>query len=193
MKKLFLIGTLLCLLLVFLIGCNYELDTSAVETSDEHPTGCDYELDTSAFEVNDEQPINEFGFEVGRVVIIANGVEHELHKEPTHISSQVMSASIRHTPNDEIFDVLPEIQYVDDFQVIIEGDGATGAIYFLFDDDFEQVFTSMEYITFPNEPGLYILSISLAWRIIGHDYICNCYISNCYISNHFIYRVRVRK
>ena len=115
----------------------------------------------------------EPGFEVGSVTIISNGIEHRPYARVMHSGTRTpagtLSASAAIAPLEEIFEMLPEIEYSDDFQVVIDGEDARWITYTWHDANFElvvvdgQMLISMKELGFPDEAGLYILGISVYW------------------------------
>jgi len=117
----------------------------------------------------------------GTVTIISNGKEYELYKQLTHAvehtPSGTISISIAFTPIKELLDILPEIQYADDFQIIFSGNDT--ARYTLYNKKAEHLFSdnennyypylNAEKLSFPDKPGVYILEISKHYKYMNGE------------------------
>ena len=112
---------------------------------------------------------------VGSVSILSNGIEYEPHLQLQHIgvttSGGQMSGSAPPPPTiEEFLELLPKIQYYDDFQVVIDGAYAGRVSYSLYEiEDFKQSYSEgvplveMEDLHFPEAAGTYILVVSVFW------------------------------
>jgi len=112
-------------------------------------------------------------FEIGSVTIISGGVEYKPYAQtvaiiaPATSSGGLVSATPVFRPLEEL--PMPEIQYADDFQIIVHGEDARRIAYTLYDENFELVvyggsmLVNMRELTFPDEAGIYILGISVTW------------------------------
>ena len=103
------------------------------------------------------------------VRIISNGVEES---EPfVHFEGGgTRGTSVRgtHLDLDRIFEMLPVVEYADDFQIVV-GANATGISYSLFDENFEfvvidgQIMRRVDELSFPDDEGEYILVVHATW------------------------------
>jgi len=123
-------------------------------------------------------------FEVGSVTIVSNGVEHKPYEELEHMGERLpegnISSSMRTTPLEELFDILPEVVYADDFEIVVDGNDAVWTTYSIYDDSFELI----DYkLPLPDEPGLYILVTRTSW---SYEYYGDSYLI-------YEYTVKVRK
>lgn len=115
--------------------------------------------------------------EPSRISIISNGEEHEPFSNFLHATVRsenggyISATGLPPALVDRLFENLTEIQYANDFQIIIEGIYATSETilrYMLYNDKFECIFNDekIENFTFPNDAGIYILKIEAIWE---HD------------------------
>ena len=112
---------------------------------------------------------------VGSVTIVSNGTTHEPNEQFQHAGVRTPQGLISGSPPapppiEEFLRSLPEIQYSDDFQVVIDGEYARNITYALYKTyDYIRVvsqgqpraFTEDLYI--PDGEGEYILTIDISW------------------------------
>ena len=110
---------------------------------------------------------------IGEVRIMSNGVEHEPHEHFLHgvilreggfLSGGGLPFSL-----EEVSELLTEIEYTDDFQVIIDGDDARSVGFSLYDDNFDVIYTNNDSFLSPDETGVYILYVDVVWSNLDDD------------------------
>lgn len=106
-------------------------------------------------------------YEVGQVSVISNNTKYEpyIHMASTAIISdgQLIDGVGKFLSLEEVSMSLPDIQYGDDFQVIVEGENAESSEYSLYNDKFEHLYIARDELSFPNESGIYLLSVIVTW------------------------------
>ena len=112
-------------------------------------------------------------YDVGSVIIIANAVEHQPHEHFLHggmfVDGLFMSVSGIPLNLEEVSGMLTEIQYTDDFQVVIDGNYASSVGFSLYDDNFNSVYTGKDSFVLPDEAGVYILCVDVVWSNEEND------------------------
>jgi len=164
-----LIALLSAVLFAFLIltGCSSESVDETSHTSNAPPT---------AFE---PRP-------TGNVVIVCGGEVHEpfvqFLSDTRVFGGMEESRSGSAVEAEELFERLAarEIQYTDEFQILLEGIYSTEETmvrYTLYSDDFERVLTDVaaEDFELPNEAGVYLLSVVAWWTRNGNSSV-NAYL-----------------
>ena len=116
-------------------------------------------------EANETPSSNAASYEVGNVSLISNDVayrpfEHFLYGKDDYLFADGIPIQISLS---EAFSALPEVRYADDFRVDVDGKDARGISYALYDDRFNIVFERMSDIALPDEPGVYLLCVSVDW------------------------------
>jgi hypothetical protein len=114
-----------------------------------------------------------YHYESGSVEIISNGMKFEPYESFIHAGTQypigMISASGVHAPLEELFETLSEIQYGDDFQIIINGEYAYNVRYNLYNNNFESIFIGADNLPISSaETGIYLLVVSVFWT--SHEY-----------------------
>jgi len=129
-------------------------------------------------EIIDSEP----GFEVGEVSIVSNGVIHEPYIHFVHGLSGGLSASGLFRNLEEIYDLLPVVEYAEDFMIHIVGDDAVQMDFTLYDSNFvardANVYIADGDLFAFAEEGAYILSITISWSYQdkGSEFIRNEYL-----------------
>jgi hypothetical protein len=102
------------------------------------------------------------GDDIRKVTIVSNGITFEPHENWR--SSRTFMEGLGHMYFDgetlkskleEISKQLPEIQYSNDFQIILDGSYASILGYSLYDDNFENIYNG-DKLLLPDEPAMYI-------------------------------------
>jgi len=128
---------------------------------------------------------------VGTVSIISNGVEYEPYTQFEHAGmstpqGQSSGSPPAPPPVDELIEMLPEIQYSDDFQVVVDGEAAGKITYSLTEvDKFKQFITEgrtpaeSDELQLPETDGSYILVVRVFWTNPDSpgNYVHNSYLS----------------
>jgi len=112
------------------------------------------------------------------VTIISNGKKHVPYEQCVHAmeydaeGNQTLGISVAFTPIEELLDIMPVVAYANDFRVVFDGDETT--TYTLYDEKAEHLFPDeennfypylgMREVSFPDEPGTYILEITKYYR-----------------------------
>ena len=113
------------------------------------------------------------GPEIFGVYAISNGTEYEPVETVLHsggrMDGQFFSASGHPFMIEQIFELLQEIQYGEDFQVVVFGDNAKSINYSLFNDSYDKVYENEEDFLLPDEAGVYILCADVHWIINQGD------------------------
>jgi cell division septation protein DedD len=127
-------------------------------------------------------------YEIGSVSLIANGREHNPHTHMVHqgINTErgLLSATGLPLSLANVSSLLTEIQYSNDFQIIIQGNHANLLGYSLHDDKFDVVYSLEDKFVLPNETGVYMLSIHILWR--NNDF------QGEYTVNQYIFKVIIK-
>jgi len=132
---------------------------------------------------------------IGTVSIVSNGVEHEPYMQFEHAwittSEGQTSGSPPAPPSiEELLERLPKIQYSNDFQVIVDGEYATGITYSLREiEKFKRSYSEegltlsgMDELHFPETEGTYILVVRVFWSDSAHaNWVHYSYISEIVI------------
>jgi len=106
-------------------------------------------------------------FEVGTVTIVSNGREHEPYVHFIAGFDGEMFADGIDISIEEVAAALPEIQYADDFQIVINGIYAEKAFCSLYNDKLELIneWSAFDPVfSIPVESGTHILSIGVGWN-----------------------------
>jgi len=171
--------------LVFLCACAGSEYTPDHEATPQPNTG------TSEEEMSDQVSSDMPWSLVGTVSIVSNGTEHEPYIQFEHAgmstSQGQMSGSPPAPPSiDELLEMLPKIQYSDDFQVVVDGAYASKITYSLSEtEEFRQSISEglplieAEELHIPEADGSYILVVRVHWSNpeSPENYVINSYIS----------------
>ena len=115
-----------------------------------------------------EVPDGQHNFEVGNVVVIANGVTHQpfVHFDHGAASAfgQLMSVSGLNLSYEAVWPSLPIIQATEDLEIAVYGIYANLNRVALYNNSFELIIEDESAFLIPEEPGEYLLVISVIWR-----------------------------
>jgi len=108
-------------------------------------------------------PEHEPSYEIGRVIIIANGAEHEPYRHFSHGTTRYMSVSGPPFTFAEVARQLQEIQYTSDFRVVIGGEHASSVSFSLYNESFDLIYEGKDSFVPPTETGVFLLCIDVRW------------------------------
>jgi hypothetical protein len=106
-------------------------------------------------------------YEVGNVTVISNGREYEPYEHYYHsqaltergmVSTETLPLSF-----EDASSILPEIQYTDDFSVVVTGKDATRVMYSLYDNKFNILYDREDDFAPPAGTGVYMLCVYVIW------------------------------
>jgi len=112
---------------------------------------------------------HEPAYEIGRVIITANGVEHEPYAHFAHSTTRYMSVSGIPFVFEAVTRQLQEIQYASDFQIVIEGQHANAVSFSLHDEYFNVIYEGKDSFVPPTEAGVFLFSVGIRWSNIEID------------------------
>ena len=191
---------LLIFALIFLSAC------AGGEYSPNHETApSDNGMPDSRDNLDDDMPDQEeYSMDmlwslVGTVSVVSDGVEHEPYIRFEHAgitSSEGQASGSPPAPPsiEEFLEMLPKIQYSDDFQVIVDGEYANKITYSLSEiEDFKQSYSGgpvpaeTEELNIPETEGTYILVVRVIWSDSDShaNYVFNSYTSTIIVESDF--------
>jgi len=182
-KKLFF--AILVISLVFLSAC------AGSEYMPDHEVALQPNNDIPEEEISDQVSSDMPWSLVGTVSVLSGGIEHEPYIQFEHAGATTsqgqMSGSPLPPPSiEELLEMMPKIQYSDDFQVVIDGVYSSKITYSLSEiEEFKQSFSEgfipveVEELHFPEAEGTYILVVRVHWSDPDNpgNYVLNSYFS----------------
>jgi len=133
-----------------------DIINEAPATLPEVPSGVENEIPGIS---GNHQP----SYEVGRVVIIANETEHEPHSHFSHGVTRYMSASGPPLILRDVAQQLDEIEYTEDFEIVVDGEYAHSIMFSWYDSNYNLAYESSVIFVTPTEPGVYLLAVDVVW------------------------------
>jgi hypothetical protein len=140
-----------------------------------------------------EDSLATLPYVIGKVLVITNNlVEHEpyIHflASATVTNGETLVAEGLFLPLEEVSESLAEIQYDEEFQVImVNQKDAEVSTYSLYNDKFEIVYNNKNDFSLPNEAGTYLLCVDVAWSNYKEVDLQN----KEYTINRYIFKIKV--
>jgi len=177
--------SLLVIALVFLSACAGSENTPDREAALQSNSG------TPEEDVSDQVSSDMPWSLVGTISIVSNGTEYEPYIQFEHAGMSTAQGQMSGSPLPplsivELLEMMPKIQYSDDFQVVVDGVYASRITYSLNEiEEFKQLYSEgfipveVEELHFPEAEGTYILVVRVHWSDPDNpeNYVLNSYIS----------------
>jgi len=141
---------------------------------------------------NNQVSNGELDFEIGNVRLIANGVEHEPYIHFVHATTSIEGYLVSVSGLrfslwlEEVLDTIPEIQYVENLQVVIEGQDGKIASSWDAPEYYEEIrlvnifagsfVDGKADVSLPDVPGTYLLLVNVQWSGGGEELVSYQYV-----------------
>ena len=102
-------------------------------------------------------------YEVGRVFIVVNDVEHEPYSHFSHGVTRYMSASGPPLMLERVAQELEEIEFVSGLEIVVYGQDASSVSFTLFDENFHALYEFEDSFTPPTEAGVFFICVDVVW------------------------------
>jgi len=141
---------------------------------------------------NNQTPNDELSFEIGSVRLIADGVEHEPYIHFVHATTSIEGSLVSISGLrfslwlEEVLDTMSEIQYVENLQIVIEGqDGEIASSW-----DAPEYYNEMRLVnifaesfvdgkadvSLPGVSGTYLVLVNVQWSGDGEEFVSYQYV-----------------
>jgi hypothetical protein len=157
-----LLALLLTAVLLVLTACSDNTAPgSEAQSGSETPSA---QSETTDEPFSSEQSLT---YEIGQVSVISGNAEFEPYEHMSSagviVDGQMVDGVGMYLSLEEVSKSLPEIEYADDFQVIVEGEDTESTAYSLYNDKFENLYLYQKDLSIPTDAGTYSLLVAVTW------------------------------